>query len=177
MDRQEAEHFLEDWGTAVHEAGHAVMQLWHPEAERVLTSVEIFDRTASRRTLGTTRHDGVCSNMMTVAGHFAELRWGNGRRRGQMFCGSDGDFLDMVRSAARSRHWCKEFHYRDGDVPRIKKVDRIEARKVWNLNMRKLAALVKRDPSFERKVKAVAAALLDKRKLLGHEVLEIMATA
>jgi len=91
-----------------------------------------------------------------------------------MLDGSQGDFLAIVRDARDYRQHCIEQNVTGA---RIKKVDRETARKVWNREMRRLNALTKRDPSFERQVHSVAAALMEKGRLTGDEVKQIMASS
>jgi hypothetical protein len=176
------------YSTAIHEAGHGVMHCristdvingangdTRTAEDFPLKSLEIFDEGG-----GIAR--GVIYHIAIVAGHFAELRWGWGDRKVPAFVaairrsaqfGGGGDFAILVKRAAESRHYCLEEHY-DNSKPRVKKADRVAARKIWNKNMRRLSALAKRDPSFGQQVKAVANALVEKRKLSGDEVKAIM---
>ena len=173
------------YSTAIHEAGHGVMHCRIRTAEDFpLKSLEIFDEDSHEAEKHGGIARGVIYHIAVVAGHFAELRWGWGDRKGSAWrrtarrrraaqFGGGGDFAILVKSAAESRHYCFEEHY-DNSKPRVKKADRVAARKIWNKNMRRLSALAKRDPSFGQQVKAVANALVEKRKLTGNEVKAIM---
>jgi hypothetical protein len=163
------------WDTAVHEAAHAVMQLRF-NAGRInkyggVESIEVFDFPKGDRD-GECRYRGFVAQLATVAGNFAAMRWGTSRRRGSYFGdGSCGDYLNILRDIRDHRFYVVEWTARTSMKRRaIKKVDRLEANKVWNRTMRQLSALVRRDPSFERQVKIVAAELCKKRIMTGDEV-------
>lgn len=148
------------WNVCLHEAGHAVMHIRGGDA---VVSVKIKTTDG-----GFTTFAGEFWKprppAATVAGHVAELLWGcDPAPLGSRWCGSGKDFDDIARA---------ERYKRGGH--RILKTDRAAARKIWQRETRKLRALAKRDPSFEREVKAVAKALSLTGKLSGDEVKEIM---
>ena len=167
-----------EYSTAIHEAGHGVMHCRTIQAKDTpLQSLEIFDEGTRRKSAGSAGFaTGIVCVIATVAGHFAEYRWGWVGRKNSWNFGGSGDFESMVRDRAQYRHYCIEAHY-DGSNPRVKKVDKVSAGKQWAANMRKLSALARRDPSFEIQVRAVADALVEKRRLSGEEVLAIMTKA
>jgi hypothetical protein len=167
----------ENWSTAVHEAGHAVMQIRERGVEGV-DKVRLINNSFV--------YQGMCHcgdfvpATTTVAGHFAEKRWGNGLRRTSLMSGTSQDFREIVNGARDHRHYIVEKNHESRDFrtrwkrPAVKKVDRKEASKTWNRTMRNLRALADRDPSFERQVKTVAAELCKRGVLTGVEVGELM---
>jgi hypothetical protein len=163
--------YQREYSTAIHEAGHSVMHLRTASPDS-LVSLELGSE-GGRELQGVARTRSLAmSPIATVAGHFCKYRWGwDEGKKGSFNFSGNGDFKNLVTEAAQTRHYSGK---RSFECPYVKKVDRIVARKIWNLNMRRLSALVKRDPSFEAQVRAVADALVEKRWLSGDEVLAIM---
>jgi hypothetical protein len=162
------------YDTAIHEAGHGVMHCRTKASEEVpLVSLEIFEEGSKSKYHGLAT--GVLCNIATVAGHFAQYRWGWCGKKNSSSFGGIGDFDILAKQRAEYRHYCLEEHY-DNSKPRVKKCDKLAARKTWNENMKKLSRLARRYPSFELQVRAVAEVLVEKRRLSGEEVLDIMKT-
>jgi hypothetical protein len=151
---------MRHWNVCLHEAGHAVVYI---RGRDTVVGVGINNENGGVTTLGGEFWKPFLPAAI-VAGHVAELLWGyDTPPLGSRWCGSGKDFQDIARAERRKR-----------GGQRILKIDRAAARKVWQRETRKLRVLAKRDPSFERQIKAVAKALSLTGSLTGDEIKDIM---
>ena len=151
------------WNRCLHEAAHAVI---HVRQGGKVDMVEVYENAkVADLTMGAMVHSDFARPAVLVAGHFSELKWGVAPvfRNDSWLSGC---FMDM-EALARIQSWKR-------GSSRIAKSDRKSARKVWQQETRKLRALVKRDSTFERQVRAVAKSLCFKGTLTGAEVLAIL---
>ncbi len=169
------------FGTAVHEAGHAVIllrlggkieRIWLNDPEKIFgvggRCNPVVDTRASVAT-SDKQFRAIYSPLFAVDGHFAELRWGGGGALGSFFNGASGDFDSLARAARDSRALAMGHDFiRRG--PRTNKADKAVARKVWAKAMRELGRMAKKDPTIQRDVLAVAAALVEKMSLTGAQI-------
>jgi hypothetical protein len=138
----------EDWGTAVHEAGHAVVSIRNGG---VIYRLHIVHGDEDMD--GITYHKAYPPTIKgktdaLVAGYFCERTWGS----------KDADTYESQHDAEML----------------LEGRSSTTARKAWDTSIRRLAALAQRDPSFELQVKAVALALCKAKVLSGDEVVAIM---
>jgi hypothetical protein len=139
----------EDWGTAVHEAGHAVVSIRNGG---VIYRLHIGN-DGDEDTVGITYHKAYPPTIKgktdaLVAGYFCDRTWGT-KDFDSYASRHDAEMLLEGRSIAT-------------------------ARKAWNTSIRRLATVARRDPTFELQVKAVALALCKDKVLNGDEVVAIM---
>jgi hypothetical protein len=192
----------ETWSIALHEAGHAVVHIRYGgkleyvrlgsesarEAGYALGAAESNimpdDETATpteRKAWYTAKE--ARDNAFNVAGYFADRRWGHDDRKQQRL-GARADFMNVAKECRWDR-FAEESEAVRQSNPKLydkmmnartvpAKKDRLAALKIWARVMRELSRLARRDPSFEQQVKAVAAALCEKGRLTGDEVVVIM---